>query len=317
MEPIVELENIHKRYGPHVAVEDVSLRVMPGEVFGFLGPNGAGKTTSIRILLDIIAPDRGRRRILGADSALDRAARIGYLPEERGLYKNMTAQGVIAYLAQLKGMRPRPAKLRARALLERYGLEDAMHKRIRQMSKGMAQKVQVLSTLAHDPDLLILDEPFSGLDPVNQQVLESLLADMKAAGKTIMFSTHVMQHAERLCDRIGLVARGRDVFTGSLDEARALLPAKIRLRTRDPVDPLAKVDAVRSIDKVAQAGDLSEYEITAERGTAADVLIRATVENHIALTHFTMIEASLHDVFVRLVGEEDARAPAQRAGEAA
>lgn len=302
-----ELTHIHKRYGDQVAVEDLSLRVERGEVFGFLGPNGAGKTTALRILLDIIAPDRGDRSILGASSALAVSERIGYLPEERGLYKNMTAAGVMAYLARLKGMDKRAAQDRALELLARYGLGDAAKKKVKHLSKGMAQKVQVLSTLAHDPELLILDEPFSGLDPVNQQVLEELLADVKAQGRTIIFSTHVMQHAERLCDRIALIAHGRDAFSGTVDEAKRLLDSRIRLRTGGDIGPLRTVPGVKSVTMTGQEEDQAEWEIVAERSLSLKALIACCIENGLSLSHFTTLEPSLHEVFVHLVGTDAAR----------
>jgi len=307
-----ELTHIHKRYGDQAAVDDLSLTVGSGEVFGFLGPNGAGKTTTLRILLDIIAPDRGHRSVLGAESALSVSKRIGYLPEERGLYKGMTAAGVMAYLARLKGVEKRKAKTRAIDLLERYGLGEAANKRVKQLSKGMAQKVQVLSTLVHDPELLILDEPFSGLDPVNQQVLEELLADVKAQGRTIIFSTHVMQHAERLCDRITLIAEGRDAFSGTVTEAKRLLDSRIRLRTTSDISPVQNVAGVKAIRQIGQAeNSQNEWEITAERSLSIEALIACCIENRIALSHFTTLEPSLHEVFVHLVGAEAARSLAE------
>jgi len=303
---VAELSNIHKVYGAHVAVEDVSFAVQPGEVFGFLGPNGAGKTTALRILLDIIAPDSGRRQILGAESALSVSARVGYLPEERGLYKNMTAAGVIAYLARLKGMDARGARRRAHRLLERYGLGAIAKKRIKQLSKGMTQKVQVLSALAHDPELLILDEPFSGLDPVNQQVLEDLLADVKAQGRTIIFSTHVMQHAERLCDRIALIAGGRDVFTGTVDAAKALLETRIRLASPDAIAALRGLEGIASIEEIGAVEGAAYWELRLTRGTSVETVLSACMSRNIRLTHFTTLDPSLHDVFVHLVGREQA-----------
>ncbi|RMD90861.1 MAG: ATP-binding cassette domain-containing protein [Alphaproteobacteria bacterium] len=306
METVVRIADIHKRFGDQVAVDGLSLAVARGEVFGFLGPNGAGKTTSIRILLDIMSPDRGSVDVLGVRSALSVAHRIGYLPEERGLYRNMTAEGVITYLARLKGLGAREARRRARALLERYGLAAAARRRIRQLSKGMAQKVQVLSTLAHDPDLLILDEPFSGLDPVNQQVLEQVLRDLKAAGKTVIFSTHVMQHAERLCDRILLIARGRNIFEGSVDDAKARLDIRLRLRTEGDVAPLSGLPAIKRVFRRSRDGDICEWEFRAERSLSVERFIAACVEHRIPIRHFTMLEPSLHDVFVRLVRANDA-----------
>ncbi|GER05870.1 ABC transporter ATP-binding protein [Iodidimonas muriae] len=306
MAPIVELSNIHKRFGDHIAVEDVSMQVEPGQVYGFLGPNGAGKTTSIRIMLGIIDPDRGTRQILGAQSALSVSHRVGYLPEERGLYKNMSAQNVIAYLGQLKGMDGASAKRRAGELLERYGLADAAKKRVKQLSKGMAQKVQVLSTMVHDPDLVVLDEPFSGLDPVNQQVLEDLLMDMKQAGKTIIFSTHVMQHAERLCDRIGLIAHGRDVFNGTVGEAKRLLTPRILLRTKDDIMALHELEAVRDVTPISEENGVMEWEIVTQGRVSTEELVGRCMEHRIEIAHFSMIEPSLHEVFVHLVGGEKA-----------
>ena len=307
MEPFVRLVGIRKRFGDHVAVDGLSFTVAPGEVFGFLGPNGAGKTTSIRILLDILSPDHGTVSVLGARSALAVAHRVGYLPEERGLYKNMTAEGVITYLARLKGLDGRSARRRARDLLERYGLGEVARRRVKQLSKGMAQKVQVLSTLAHDPDLLILDEPFSGLDPVNQQVLEQVLRDLKEAGKTVIFSTHVMQHAERLCDRILLIARGRDIFSGTVDEAKARLDLRLRLRTEGDVAPLKALPAIKRVFKRWSEGDLAEWEFRAARSFSVERMIETCIRHRIPIRHFTMLEPSLHDVFVRLVRAEEAQ----------
>lgn len=304
MPSVIELSHIAKSFGGHQAVSNLSMRVEEGEVFGFLGPNGAGKTTTIRILLDILAPDAGSRSVFGNESAFNAARRIGYLPEERGLYKNMTAERVIAYLARLKGVDKATAQKRARDLLLRYGLGASAGKRVKQLSKGMAQKVQVLSTLAHDPDLLILDEPFSGLDPVNQQVLEELLADQKAAGKTIIFSTHVMQHAERLCDRILLINNGRDVFTGTVNEAKSLLDARIRLRTGEAIDALRSIEFITDISAGERRDDVTEWEIRADRALSVEHLIAACADNNIRIRHFSMIEPSLHEVFVHLVGPQ-------------
>lgn len=307
MAAVIELSDIAKSFGAHHAVSGLSMRVEEGEVFGFLGPNGAGKTTTLRILLDIIAPDTGSRRLFGGATAKEAAKRIGYLPEERGLYKNMTAEHVIAYLARLKGMDKATATKRARDLLDRYGLGGAAKKRVKQLSKGMAQKVQVLSTLAHDPDLLILDEPFSGLDPVNQQVLEGLLADQKSAGKTVIFSTHVMQHAERLCDRILLIAGGRDIFAGTIAEARATLPPRIRLRSPGDVAPLRDLPFVRDITSCGSTDGITEWEIDADRSLSVERLIATCSEHAIPIAYFAMIEPSLHDVFVHFVGPEAVR----------
>ena len=210
----VLLENVTKRYGAFTAVDDLSFSVAQGEIYGFLGPNGAGKTTTLRMMLDIVQPSAGRVSILGSSSAISVRRRIGYLPEERGLYRKMKAAESIAYFARLRGLTARDAKKKAGDLLERFGLEKFARSKNEALSKGMAQKVQLLATIAHEPELLILDEPFSGLDPINQKTLEDLIAEQRAGGRTIIFSTHVMQHAERLCDRFLIIARGKKRFEG-------------------------------------------------------------------------------------------------------
>ena len=200
MDDIIRLEGVTKRYGGFTAVNDLSFAVRPGEIYGFLGQNGAGKTTTLRMLMDIVPQTSGTIRVLGADRPRRVRSRVGYLPEERGLYRKMKARDSIAYFARLKGVDAKTARARADALLEEFGLGAFARSKIEALSKGMAQKVQLLGVVAHEPDLLILDEPFSGLDPVNQKVLEDMIADLRAKGATLVFSTHVMAHAERLCD---------------------------------------------------------------------------------------------------------------------
>src|SRR6267378_4982911 len=241
MTAALQLANVTKFYGDFKAVDDVTFSVQPGSICGFLGPNGAGKTTTIRIILDILKPSSGSVTLLGHSSALDVRRRIGYLPEEKGLYKKMKAWAVIAYFASLKGLDRKTAKKRAYELLERYGLKDFADKPTDALSKGMGQKVQVLASIAHDPELVILDEPFSGLDPVNQQVMEEIIRDMAARERTVLFSTHVMQHAERLCDRILLIAKGKRLFDGTISQAKGLLPRRVRLETEDDIEPLRQL----------------------------------------------------------------------------
>src|SRR6266404_3100037 len=192
----LELRDVTKFYDQFKAVDSLSFRLQPGSICGFLGPNGAGKTTTIRMILEIIKPSSGALTVLGQRSALQVRHRLGYLPEEKGLYKKMKAWAVIAYFASLKGLDRKAARKRAYELLERYGLKDFAEKPTDALSKGMSQKVQVLASIAHDPELVILDEPFSGLDPVNQQVMEEVIRDMARRDRTVLFSTHVMQHAE-------------------------------------------------------------------------------------------------------------------------
>src|SRR5580698_8194078 len=236
--PPLELRNVTKFYGAFKAVDDVSFTLPAGSICGFLGPNGAGKTTSIRMILEIIRPTSGSVTVLGRPSALQVRRRIGYLPEEKGLYKKMKAWSIIAYFATLKGMTRKAAKQRAYELLERYGLKDFSDKPTEALSKGMGQKVQVLASIAHDPEFVILDEPFSGLDPVNQQVMEDIIRDMASRGRTVLFSTHVMQHAERLCERILLITRGRKIFDGTVAAAKKIIPPRVQIETTDNVEPL-------------------------------------------------------------------------------
>ncbi|MCH8265669.1 MAG: ATP-binding cassette domain-containing protein [Proteobacteria bacterium] len=303
-EPVLQLSNVVKTYGDFTAVRDLNLSIPKGSIYGFLGPNGAGKTTTIRMILEIIKPSSGEITILGHPSALDVRNRIGYLPEERGLYKKMKVWAIIQYFAMLKGMEKKAAKAQAMRLLEKYGLKDFAESKVEALSKGMGQKVQMLSAVAHDPELIILDEPFSGLDPINQSVLEGLIRDMAGNGQTVIFSTHVMQHAERLCDRILLIAKGSKIFDGTVDEAKATIPRRVVIETTDNIDPLRNIDGVTEIvsaDTNESASKEWRLQIS-ERVNPQDIL-RSCFERSINLSRFEFTEPSLHDVFVYLVGE--------------
>ena len=232
----LELTEITQIFGDFIAVDEFSMAIPEGSVVGFLGPNGAGKSTSLRIALDIISPSFGTAKLFGRQPTQATKKRVGFLPEERGLYKKMTARSIIAFFGRLKGLGRREAYRRADQLLEETGLGDFARTKCSKLSKGMSQKVQILCTIVHEPDLLILDEPFSGLDPVNQQVLESLISKEHKRGATIVFSTHVMEHAERLCDSIVMMARGRKVFDGSLNEAFEVLPSGARIAVAEGTD---------------------------------------------------------------------------------
>jgi ABC-2 type transport system ATP-binding protein len=212
---ILTLDHVVKRFGDFTAVNDLSFSVPEGGIFGFLGGNGAGKTTSLRMALDIIRPTSGSIEILGRKPGRENASQIGFLPEERGLYRRMTVLDTIVYFGRLKGMEAADAKRESERLIERFGLGDWTKQMVEKLSKGMSQKVQVAAAMVNKPRLLILDEPFSGLDPVNQKVLEDLVLELAQAGSTVVFSTHSMQHAERLTSRIVLLARGRKVFEGT------------------------------------------------------------------------------------------------------
>lgn len=296
----LQLQEVTKRYGEFTAVNGLSLSVPPGCIFGFLGPNGAGKTTSIRMILEIIKPTSGSITVLGSPSALAMRKRIGYLPEEKGLYKKMKAWAIIAYFATLKGVDSRIAKKKAFELLERYGLGAFAEKKSETLSKGMGQKVQLLAALAHDPEFVILDEPFSGLDPVNQEVLEEIVVDLRRRGRTVLFSTHVMSHAERLCDRLSIMAGGRKVFEGTPAEARSILPPRVRLRTTHSLAPLQQLPGVTTVRQLPDGA----WELQLATGTDPQGILQTCFEQRLVLSAFSAEAPALHDVFVHLVGDE-------------
>ena len=307
-EPVLSLTNVVKKYGDFKAVDDVSITIPKGSIYGFLGPNGAGKTTTIRMILEIIKPSSGDISILGHPSALDVRNRIGYLPEEKGLYKKMKVWAIIQYFAMLKGMNKQDAKDQAWHLLEKYGLKDFAEAKVETLSKGMGQKVQVLSAVAHNPELVILDEPFSGLDPVNQTVLEDLINDLSANGQTVIFSTHVMQHAERLCDHILLIAKGKKIFDGTIAEAKATIPRRVLLETNDNLEGLKRIEGVTDIEAFADTedGDVTakQWQVKISEQVNPQDILRTCFEQKISLNRFEFTEPSLHDVFVHLVGDE-------------
>ena len=299
------LDRVTKDFGDKRAVDDLSFAVRDGEVFGFLGGNGAGKTTSLRMVLDIIRPSSGRIEILGGPPGREKSSELGFLPEERGLYRTMSALDTITYFGRLKGMSKGDARREGRALLDRFGLGGSAHMKIEKLSKGMAQKVQLATAVVNHPRLLILDEPFSGLDPVNQGLLEDEIRRLSHQGSTIVFSTHVMQHAERLCDRLLLLADGRKVFEGTQDEARATLPARLSLVSRAP--PAGLPGVIEAIEQGGE-GDWREWEVRLVPGGDPGDLLQACTEQGFALRRFEQRRPSLHDVFIHLVGGEGAQA---------
>jgi ABC-2 type transport system ATP-binding protein len=270
------------------------------------------------MILEILKPSSGTITVLGRPSALEVRRRLGYLPEEKGLYKKMKTWAIIAYFATLKGLSRRAARRSAFELLERYGLKDFAEKPSDALSKGMGQKVQMLAALAHDPELVILDEPFSGLDPVNQQVMEGLIHELARRRRTVLFSTHVMEHAERLCDRILLIACGRLVFDGSLAEARRTVPRRVRLETQDDIGPLrelAEVSAVRPLPAEDPApapdGPATHWELELRENSDPQVILQACFGQRIRLKSFNQSEPTLHDVFLRLVGPAAKEVPSR------
>jgi ABC-2 type transport system ATP-binding protein len=301
-ETVLELSNVTKRFGEFTAVDRLSFTLTRGRILGFLGPNGAGKTTTLRMLLGILSPDVGTISVLGSSIA-DVRSRIGYLPEERGFYKRMRADAAIAYIATLKGMKRAAALASSRRLLAEFGLEAFARVRIEGLSKGMAQKVQLLAAVAHDPEFVILDEPFSGLDPVNQAELEAFIRRLAAAGKTILFSTHTMQHAERLCDGIVVLTKGRKLFDGTLEAARALFPRRARIGAEADLSFLHNVPGVKQVTPPSNEHPLWILDIA--EGMDGRAVLAACFDKAVPLTHFDISPPTLHDIFVSLVEEAE------------
>jgi len=299
------LESVTKDFGDKRAVDDLSFSVRDGEVFGFLGGNGAGKTTSLRMVLDIIRPSSGRIEVLGRTPGRENSADLGFLPEERGLYRTMTALDTITYFGRLKGMTRGDARREGTALLDRFGLGSSAGTKIDKLSKGMAQKVQLATAVVNSPKLLILDEPFSGLDPVNQGLLEAEIQRLSRDGATIIFSTHVMQHAERLCDRLLLLAKGRKLFEGTQDEARATLPGRLSVVSRET--PMG-LPGVLAAHEQANCDGWREWDVRLAPGSDPGDLLQVCTERGFALRRFEQSRPSLHDVFLHIVGGEEAHA---------
>ena len=295
---VLELSNVTKRFGNFTAVERLSFEQTKGRILGFLGPNGAGKTTTLRMMLGIMPPDEGSIRVLGQDVSKVRQ-RTGYLPEERGLYKRMRADAAIAYIATLKGMKRSTALARSRKLLKEFGLGEFARVRIEGLSKGMAQKVQLLAAVVHDPEFVILDEPFSGLDPVNQTEVERFIRSLAEEGRTILFSTHTMQHAERLCDEIVVIAKGRKLFAGTVDAARGLFPRRAHVGAEADLSFLRSVSGV--VHAIPPSSDRNHWTLDMAEGADGRTVLAACFEKGVPLTHFDFAPPSLHDVFVSLV----------------
>ncbi len=304
----IEARGLVKRFDGFTAVDGVDLAVPRGSIFGILGPNGAGKTTTLRMLLGIIDPDEGYRRVLGHERPTEIARRIGYLPEERGLYPSMKAYEAIAFLAALRGVPLKEGRKRGRELLEENGLGYAADRQIRQLSKGMAQQVQLLGTLVHQPELVVFDEPFSGLDALNQGKLERVIRDLAARGTTVIFSTHVIAHAERLCDSIAIIAGGKVPFAGPVDAARDRLRPQVRLETRDLDGPWR---AVFPADARLE-GKFWHFTLPE---TGVEPLLRALIEGDAGILSLSIERPGLHDAFVAIAGEAAARALEENAGE--
>jgi ABC-2 type transport system ATP-binding protein len=290
---LLQLENIHKEYDGKIAVDNLSLGVPKGVIYGIIGPNGAGKTTTIRMIMNIIAPDSGRILFDGREVDRDFQDRVGYLPEERGLYKKMKLHEVITYMAELKSCPPSATAQRIDKWLRRMDLMDYKERKVEDLSKGMAQKLQFITTVIHEPEIIILDELFSGLDPINIELIKDSLLELKRAGKTILFSTHVMEQAEKLCEYICMISSGKKVLDGRMTEVKAQF-GKNTLQVEIDGDG----SFIRTLPGVIGLTDFSNYlELRLQDGADPQVIVRAIVER-VPMRRFEIVEPSLYDIFI-------------------
>jgi ABC-2 type transport system ATP-binding protein len=292
----IEIDRVTKAFGRFKAVDDLSLVVPPGKIFGLLGPNGAGKTTTIRMVMDITAPDSGTIRVLGRPAARESLARVGYLPEERGLYRRMRVLDHLLFLAAIKEVDAETAKKRIDRWLDAMELRPWLHKRVDELSKGMQQKIQFIATIVHDPEILILDEPFSGLDPINVNLIRNFLLEFRAGGKTIVFSTHVLEQAEKLCDHICLITKSKKVLDGDLkDLKRRYAGNVIRLSTDATIDRLRSLPGVREVAPVN-----GEFHVTLADDTEPRTIVQKLFETN-RVDAFSEKEPELEEIYLRAV----------------
>ena len=303
MASVLSLTDVSKTYGSFQAVKNLSFEVERGAICGFLGPNGAGKTSTIRMILGLQGATSGRIEILGADDGRKVRDRIGFLPEERGLYKKMTPVEAISYLGSLKGLPASEGRVRARDMLEQMGLGHAQKKKMKDLSKGMAQKVQLIASVVHQPEFVILDEPFSGLDPMNQQGLEAMIRSLASNGATVLFSTHVMQHAERMCDKVVQLARGQKAFEGTVDEARATSPRYLEIEGALDVAAISALPGVTDVEVLSREGDVLNLKAGLSPQVQAQEPLRTAFMSNLDVRRFQLREPSLHDAFIALTGD--------------
>ncbi|CAN5778021.1 ATP-binding cassette domain-containing protein [soil metagenome] len=309
MPDAVAIHSIRKTFGPKVAVDNVSLRVAQGALCGLIGPNGAGKTTTIRMIMSIIFPDSGTLEVLGRKSAMESKDRIGYLPEERGLYRKMRVAPFLTYMARLKGVDSAAATQRAAAWLERVGLKDAARKKCEELSKGMQQKVQFVASVIHEPDLIILDEVFSGLDPVNRRMMRDLIHEQHGAGRTIIFSTHAMFEAEALCDQVLMIHQGRKVLDGPLHEIiarfdpRTILVEPLNAGAQGTLAAVPGVAEAAALDgRGAAGGSGGVFELRLET-RAEQAAVMREVTARVPVRRIELKRVTLEDVFLDVVRE--------------
>lgn len=302
----ITISGVTKRFRDKVAVDSLDLVVPKGTVCGFLGPNGAGKTTTIRMVMSIFYPDEGTISVLGKASAIESKDRIGYLPEERGVYRKMKVGAFLTYIGKLKGVQAKTLSKRIDEWLERVELPDVRNKKCEELSKGMQQKVQFLGTIIHDPELIILDEPFSGLDPVNVRLVRHLIEDMKRQGKTIIFSTHVLHQAELLCDRVFMINKGKKILDGSIDEIREQFnPRTVIAEPTLPDDKHEPMLAsIAGVESVSRRGEEAGFELHLGSNASSNEVMAAAIAAA-PMRRVELRRATLEDVFVSLVDPGD------------
>ncbi len=292
----IEVSGVSKSFGDTKAVDDVSFEVASGEIFGLLGPNGAGKTTTIRLILDIFKPDRGSIAVLGGEITAEAKDRIGYMPEERGLYQDVQLERCLIYLARLKGVTAAEAKARLKDQLDRFGLTQHRQKKVKELSKGMQQKAQIIATILHRPDLIIIDEPFTSLDPINTQMVKDLIWDLQRDGATILMSTHQMHQVEEMCDRILLINQGRNLLYGPLEEIRRQYAGEeILVRTVEELPTLKGVESTVSVNGSAK--------LTLGPGQTPQTVLQSLIDHDLTLEKFEIAMPSLDEIFIRAVRE--------------
>jgi ABC-2 type transport system ATP-binding protein len=297
---IVTLDHVSKSFGPVKAVDDVSIEIEKGEIFGLLGPNGAGKTTAIRIMLDIFKPDRGKISVLGGPMDQQKKDRIGYLPEERGLYQDISLDRCLVYLASLKGMTLPEARKRADDYMDLFDLKEYKHKKVKELSKGMQQKAQLITTLMHQPELIIVDEPFSGLDPVNTQLVKDLLRKQRDEGVTIIMSTHQMHQVEEMCDRIVLIDHGKVLLYDRLDDIRRQFSGNAVI-----VSTSADLSDLPGVLQVEPFNSFKRLTLTQE--CSPKELLKALVDQGADIEKFEIAAPRLDEIFIRVVQQEDTK----------
>lgn len=297
-ENVLELDNLVKDFNGKRAVDNISLKLKRSEIMGLLGPNGAGKTTTLRMILNIIAPDSGTIKILGQDFSEKIKEHIGFLPEERGLYRKMKVSETLIFFGQLKGMKSEDIKTRGMALLKKFDLADYYDKKVEELSKGMAQKLQFITTILHSPGLLILDEPFAGLDPVNIELVKDIILEKKREGITIIFSTHLMEYAEKIVDSVVMINNGKKVIDGSLSDVKAEYGTKfIKVKYDGNASFVSALDYVKGVRDYGNEMEIEPTDIAVK-----DKLLKAMMEK-VSINGFQVTEPSLNHIFIRKVNE--------------